>query len=250
MANRKRKEEEKSEGAPAWMVTYGDMMTLLLTFFVLLLSFSSLQEIKFKHAMGSLKRALGAMPKQSSFARNFATKRLSAGEFEDEELMEETRKLKAEIAMMNLDKQVKVTMTDKGAHIVIADPLLFDLGKAEIRGEVYPLLDVVARLIKNTSNTEVLVEGHTDNWPISNEKFPSNWELSTARALAVVKHFAFRNYINPARLAGVGYGEYRPVKPNNSVENRAKNRRVEIYINKKRGEVTSWLPEETEPENP
>ena len=240
---KKKKEEEKAEGAPGWMVTYGDMMSLLLTFFVLIVSFSSIQEAKFKNAMGSLQGALGFMPKQTAVQKNLSFYKNAMGSAQIDEMIDEVQGMKSEIAEMELQGQVKVTMTEKGAHIVISDPLLFDLGKAELKSDIYPLLDMVAKLIKNSPNTEVIVEGHTDNWPIRSEKYPSNWELSSARALAVVKYFAFQCSVNPARLAGVGYGEYRPIKPNDSAANRATNRRVEIFVNTKQQDISLWAPE-------
>ncbi|NQS98111.1 MAG: OmpA family protein [candidate division Zixibacteria bacterium] len=239
---RKKKEEEPERGTPGWMVTYGDMMTLLLTFFILIVSFSSIQKIDFDKAMGSLRAALGLMPHKGGIKRTMHYISKSKGEAGMEEMLEQVIELKKEIAKVELQKEIKVTLTDKGAHIVISDPLLFDLGSDKLKGGVIPALDVVANLIKKSSNTEIIVEGHTDNWPINNERFPSNWELSAARALAVVKYFAFRRGIDPARFAGTGYGEYRPIKPNDTPEHRAMNRRVEIYVNIK-SDYTTMTPE-------
>lgn len=230
MAKRKKKEDEVEEGAAMWIVTYGDMMSLLLTFFILILSFSSIQEVEFEKAMGSLKSALGVLPRKSGVQQQ--SRHLKLGENKvSEELEKEVSEMRGSIAKEELQGQVKVTLTEKGAHIVISDPLLFDLGKANLKPESSVALDLVTKMIKNSPKTEVLVEGHTDNWPISNEEFPSNWELSAARALAVVKFFAFRRGIDPSRFAATGYGEYRPLKPNDTAVNRAKNRRVEIYVN-------------------
>ena len=226
------------------MVTYGDMMTLLLTFFVLIVSFSSIQDVKFESAMGSLKAALGVMTARSGMQRTMKYFR-PAEVTERDEIIEQVQKMKAELAKQDLQNDVKVTLTEKGAHIVISDPMLFDLGSDRLKMDVIPALDIVANLIKSSENTEVLVEGHTDNWPINNPRFPSNWELSAARALAVVKYLAFRENIDPARFAATGYGEYRPVKPNDSVENRAKNRRVEIFVNTKK-EFFSLPPDKVE----
>ncbi len=243
MPNRsKKKEDDVAEGAPGWMVTYGDMMSLLLTFFILIVSFSSIQEVEFEKAMGSLKAALGVLPKKSGLNQHIKIIRFGENQVSDE-MIREVREMKAKIAEKGLQGQVKVTLTDKGAHIVISDPVLFDLGKAELRPEAKETLDIVAELIHRSPNTEILVEGHTDNWPINNEKFPSNWELSAARALSVVKYFAFRKGFDPERFAATGYGEYRPLKPNDTAENRAKNRRVEIYVNVREKPTMSLPPE-------
>jgi len=242
MPKNKKREEEVEEGAPGWMVTYGDMMSLLLTFFVLIVSFSSIQESKFDKAMGSLKAALGVM-KGSTGAHQQIQFFKRTQETTKDELIEQVLNMKAKLADENLQDEVKVTLTEKGAHIIIADPLLFDTGSDKLKSQVVPALDIVADMIRETKGTEVIVEGHTDNVPIHNERFPSNWELSAARALSVVKYLAFRGKLDPARFAATGYGEYRPVKPNDSPENRAKNRRVEIYVNTKEGGFTAAIPE-------
>lgn len=243
----KKKKEECEEGAPGWMVSYGDMMSLLLTFFVLLLSFSSMQESKFQSAMASIKKALGVLPKSAGIHSKMTLFNDQQQQDQDE-MINEVQEMKAKIQELKLEDQIKVTLTEKGAHIIISDPMLFDLGSDQLRMGVVPALDVVADLISGNENTDVLVEGHTDNWPISNPKFPSNWELSAARALSVVKYFAFKKNFDPARFAAVGYGEYRPLKLNTSVENRAANRRVEIYINAKKT-YTKLLPEKVGEKN-
>ena len=237
----RKKKAECEEGVPGWMVSYGDMMSLLLTFFVLIVSFSSMQESKFQSAMASIQKALGALPKNSGVNAKM-TMFNDQQQRDMDEMINEVQEMKEKIKGLNLEDQVKVTLTEKGAHIVISDPMLFDLGSEKLRSGVVPALDVVADLISGNDSTEIIVEGHTDNWPINSSKFPSNWELSAARALSVVKYFAFKKNFDPGRFAAVGYGEYRPLKPNTSVENRAANRRVEIYVNTKKT-YTKFLPE-------
>jgi len=241
---KKMSEKEIREGAPGWIVTYGDMMTLLLTFFVLIVSFSSIQDVKFQKAIGSLRSALGVVKGASGAQNNLKFFRRTEIMENRRELVDQVLKMKTKLAQNGLLNQVKVTLTEKGAHIVIADPMLFDLGSDKLKSDVIPALDMVADLIKSTENTEVIVEGHTDNWPINNERFPSNWELSAARALSVVKYLAFNKQIEPERFAAIGYGEYRPVKPNDSSENRSRNRRVEIFINPVENGFTAAIPEE------
>ena len=226
-----RKEEEKEAGAPAWMVTYGDMMTLLLTFFVLLLSFSSIQESKFERAMGSLKRALGVMKYSSGLQQKMHFFRNTVSSNTDDVFLDQVMGMKETLEKSGLQQEVKVTMTERGVHIIIADQILFDLGKDRLKTDIIPVLDIVTDLMKEAPESEIVIEGHTDNWPINSARFPTNWELSAARALAVVKYFAFRKGIEPARFAATGYGEYRPLKPNDTAEHRAMNRRVEIFIN-------------------
>jgi len=128
------------------------------------------------------------------------------------------------------NKQVKVEMQDKGLVITFVSEVLFDSGKAKLRKDSYPKLDKVASVLNTTvSDLNVGVEGHTDNQPIKKSGWKSNWELSTARALSVLHYLSDKSVAEP-RLAAIGYGEYKPVVPNDSKENRQKNRRVEIVI--------------------
>ena len=124
---------------------------------------------------------------------------------------------------------INVKYEDKGARISFEDALLFDFGKADINSSGLALLDKMASIIKKKSYV-VRVEGHTDNVPIHTNRFPSNWDLSTARAVNVVKYFVEVGKINPKRLSAVGYGESRPMVTNDSPANRARNRRVEIVL--------------------
>lgn len=125
---------------------------------------------------------------------------------------------------------VELYNTPERIKLVISDPLTFETGKATIKPKFKKILTDVAEIIKNTTFTEVRVEGHTDNVPIHTPKYPSNWELSAARALEVTKYLAFQGGLNPAHLSAIGYGEYRPRADNNTPHGRLKNRRVELYI--------------------
>jgi chemotaxis protein MotB len=124
---------------------------------------------------------------------------------------------------------INVRYSNEGAHITFEDFLLFDFGKAEINPGGLAFLERVAALIQKIPHP-VRVEGHTDNLPIHTARFPSNWELSTARAVNVVKYFAGLGKINPQRLSAVGYGDTRPLVLNDSPANRSRNRRVEIVL--------------------
>jgi chemotaxis protein MotB len=129
------------------------------------------------------------------------------------------------------DKQVKLQMMEKGLVITVVGDLLFDSGKAKIRQEAYPVLDKVARVLKeNVPQLNVGIEGYTDNQPIKLSSWKSNWELSTARALGVVHYLVNERRLSPNRLSAIGYGEYHPVATNATKEGRQLNRRVEIVI--------------------
>ena len=124
---------------------------------------------------------------------------------------------------------IKSKLTQKGAYITFDDQLLFDLSKAEINPRGVKLLDAVADVLKDMP-CSIRVEGHTDNIPIHTRRFPSNWDLSIARAVNVVKYLINIDGIRPSRLSAVGYGESRPLTTNDTPQNRSKNRRVEIVL--------------------
>jgi len=129
------------------------------------------------------------------------------------------------------DKQIKLQMMEKGLVITVVGDLLFDSGKAKIKSEAYSLLTKVSEVLKdNMAQFNVGIEGHTDNVPIKQSGWKSNWELSTARALSVLHYLAGDQGISPERLSAIGYGEYHPVASNETKDGRKQNRRVEIVI--------------------
>jgi chemotaxis protein MotB len=129
------------------------------------------------------------------------------------------------------DKQIKLQMMEKGLVITVVGDLLFDSGKAKIRSEAFGLLTKVSEVLKdNMAQFNIGIEGHTDNVPIKQSGWKSNWELSSARALSVLHYLANDQGIQPERLSAIGYGEYRPVASNETKDGRKQNRRVEIVI--------------------
>lgn len=228
MAKKEKKELEEPT-APFWMTTYGDMVTLLMVFFILILSFSVIQLEKFKGAMSSMKGALGVLPE------NISTYKQQKPNYENEEAKTRQEILDAMINMeelikkMGLEDLVQMEYTGDGVIVRMGDDLLFDSGEAGIKKQAYPVLNVVINTFLGKFS-QIYVEGHTDNVPISSKKFPSNWELSAARALNVVKYLNSVGKIKANQLAAVGHGEHRPLVPNTSAANRAKNRRVEVYF--------------------
>jgi len=226
---RKKKQECPPPGAPGWVVTYGDMMSLILTFFILLISFSTIEQVKFKAAISSIQEGMGFFPENASLFMRIKTDAFPQSTAQQEaamvvseiiETLKETESL-GEIELYNTPERIR---------LVISNPLPFESGKAELRPQFKQVLNEVARIIRPTAFTEVRVEGHTDNVPINTYLYPSNWELSAARALAATKYLAFVGGLDPAHLSAVGYGEYRPRATNDTAEGRGKNRRVEIFL--------------------
>lgn len=224
----RKKREDEGKKTPPWMSTFLDMMMLLLTFFVLLMSMVTFEKIKIEQAAGSLKQSFGVLRQGSK------TEVKKESIFKETQIVEEiqsTRKLMSGlvnyIESVNLDNFISVIETDTGVSIRIMDTLLFELGDVSLKEAAYPVLDRIAAIAKGAPYN-IIVEGHTDDLPMrANARFPSNWELSTTRATNVVKYLIEKG-VNPTKLAAAGYAQYHPLVPNVNEENRAKNRRVEI----------------------
>ena len=166
------------------------------------------------------------------------------------ELEQARRLLEDRLQQEIADKQVKIQMLEKGLVITFVSEVLFDSGKAKLKTEAYNSLDKVARVLRETvPDLDVGIEGHTDNVPIKYSGWKSNWELSSARAMSVLHYLIDNKGIAPNRVAGIGYGEYRPVESNSSKEGRRQNRRVEIVIlpkTTKAKDMASAAPSETQ----
>ncbi len=232
---KKEKKEDAPPGAPAYMATYGDMMTLLLCFFVLLVSMSTMEIEKFKAAAASLKGALSVLPFQDRAIPEPQTPRtadqMKKSRERNRRRSQAVARLRQIIEEQNLGGYITVAETTEGIHLVIGDPALFDSGEARIKPVFLPVLDgVVDVLHAGTGNEIIRVEGHTDNVPINTLRFEDNWELSIARSLEVIRYIKSQQKIDPKRLRPVGCGEFHPVAPNDTPEGRALNRRVEIFI--------------------
>lgn len=217
------------------MVTYGDMVTQILIFFVLLFALSTINMQKFQAAMQSFQMAVGILRGGAEIQPVDLSGEGDISEVPNADLValqqleQMYQRVGEYLQEAGLEGVAVTLMEQRGVVIRFKDQILFDLGKAELRPEARAILDKIGRLIAGIPN-HVRVEGHTDNWPIHNERYPSNWELSTARATNVVRYLLETTHIPPKRLSAAGYGEYRPVASNATAEGRAKNRRVDIVI--------------------
>ncbi len=209
-------------------------MSLLLTFFILLFAYSSIDVGKFEQAIISLRIAFGVSVMEGAsgvmeLQRSFGTGNPPGGNIEWARYEEIAQSLEKFFEKMKLKEDAKLEINERGLVIRLTGRALFDFGKANIRKDAIPILNEVIKALKKVPN-QVAVEGHTDNIPIHTKEFPSNWELSVARATRVVRYFIEVGKISPKRLRAAGYGEYRPLYPNDTPEHRALNRRVEIVI--------------------
>ena len=209
------------------MVTFSDMVTLLLTFFVLLLSMANMDKIKFKDAASSIRGAFGVM----SGANPTSVAPPSVVEFapiEDDYMARLYQKVQASMTRLKLDREIEL-VKDRGAVILrVKDSILFAAGGATLKPEAHPVLAKVAELVRPLP-LSLRIEGHSDDTPTGNGDF-SNWDLSVARSIAVLKFLGKENLLPLDRMSSVGYGEQKPLVPNITAENRALNRRVEFVL--------------------
>jgi chemotaxis protein MotB len=214
------------------MLTFGDLMTLLLTFFVMLVSMATFETAKFKITAESLSGAFGVLESFPTIAVNpfLQIPKEDGGENRRKNSINDARKLQQVFQQKQLGESVKVEVTEKGIAILLRDPVGFASGSADLKATGEQIVADIATIVKSTPDLKVRVEGHTDDVPISNSQFRSNWELSSARALSVVELLSEKAGINPANMSAVGYGEYRPAVPNTSEENRTQNRRIQIFV--------------------
>lgn len=224
-----------------WLLTYSDLITLLMVFFVVMYAMSSVDKKKYETVSASLRQALHVEGSANSvIADRMGQLQIEASrpsdqlDTQDVKIEEDTefKKIVDSIesnTTVEDKRSILFNIDERGLVISFLDTLLFDVGSADIRTEAHPVLDRLAVAAKNTPRT-IRIEGHTDNLPIATIQYPSNWELSAARAITVTRYFITKFGIDPKRISATGYGEYRPVRPNYGDDDRRKNRRVDIVI--------------------
>ncbi|WP_430784731.1 flagellar motor protein MotS [Virgibacillus flavescens] len=241
----------KKTGSPKWMVTYADMVTLILVFFILLFSMSQLDQMKFEAVSNSFKDRTvfefnpSAVPldnpdnllnenNSGELNRPEQTNNFSASD--DDQVAEQKDSLNKLMTNVEqyldrneLNNVISASRNERGVVLVLQELILFEPGEADILQSGEPFLNKISSLLAEIPN-QVKVEGHTDNKPMSSFRFPSNWELSGARASSVVRYLVNKHNFDESRFTIVGYSDTKPLAPNDSPENMSKNRRVEIVI--------------------
>ena len=236
-----------------WLVSYADFITLLFAFFVVMYALSTINEGKYKVLSDSIVEAFKNAPTSEKIIYIPSPRPQSAAESgkpipqiipmqkpdvspaaeaEKKRRRENMKSVATDIlkVMEPLVKggQVKVTESNRGISVEINASLLFDIAKADLNSASISVLTAVAKVLA-TDTHQIQVEGYTDNLPIKSPVFPSNWELSTARASSVIRLFA-ENGVGGDRMVAIGYAENRPVDGNETPEGRARNRRVTVMI--------------------
>lgn len=229
MAIRGKKNKEDSP-MPGWEIVYTGFVLILLCFFIMLCSFSSMKEVKVMKFVRSFVDTLSIMPGGADFQPGKVVLPESPDMVNVKSgIAQIYQDMKELVEELGLEQAVELALSEKGLMMVLSDNILFDPGVTEISSQGTPFLKKVRSIIGRTA-FDVRIEGHTDNIPIHTWRYPSNWDLSTARAVNVLRYFLKDEKIASERLSAVGCGEFQPLFPNDSPEHRTKNRRVEIIF--------------------
>ncbi|WP_019639964.1 flagellar motor protein MotB [Paenibacillus fonticola] len=253
MSKKTRHEPHEEHADESWLIPYADLMTLLLALFIVLYGMSSTDAKKFEEMSQAFNSVLtggvGVLDQNSfnSNTKNFNSDNLIPKDSSDgmlkkrDELMRKEqqslealkKRLDNYIKENGLTTQLNTQLNHSALMITISDNALFSSGEADVKPESRKLAKALSTMLEQFPDYEVVVSGHTDNVPISTSEFPSNWDLSSGRALNFMKILLLNDKLDPKKFSSTGQGEYHPVASNNTSEGRAKNRRVEVSIIRK-----------------
>ena len=229
--------EEGKIDPNSWMVTFADLVMLLLTFFVLLLTMSSMDTKKLRDLMTHFKESTGVLELAGAGEVYNLGAFINKYNDTDSLLVVDQKHFLTKIKLMsNIKNMLKdlsndITLSDdeRGVALTFHGNILFDPGKTTLRKEAYPVLDVIGDAIEGCPN-DILIMGHSDSTPMNDEMYGSNWELSTYRGISVLDYLLTKKGLSPSRFAVGGSGSSKPLYPNTSQKNRSLNRRVEIIF--------------------
>ena len=246
MSRRRKKESRHEEHmSESWLLPYSDLLTLLLALFIVLFAVSSVDSSKFDKISRAFNMAFeggtGVFQNPSPIPEERLTgikgeegtdkeKEKKPAEMEKEKLSDIQKKMNAYIAENELDEKLSTSLTDGGLLLTIRDNVLFDSGVAEVRKRDENVAREIASLLVMEPPRNIMISGHTDNVPIRNVEFESNWELSVMRAINFMKLLLENDKLDPSLFSANGFGEYKPVVSNETEAEKARNRRVEILI--------------------
>ena len=243
MARRKKKQRHEEHIDESWLVPYADILTLLLALFIVLFASSSVDAVRFQQLSNVFNQVFtsgtGFMDFPSDSPSNEPTspeQRTGAedleklGKNEQEELTEVQERVNAYIEKNDLTDKLGTDLTDEGMLISIRENVLFESGVAEVRSENRKIAKGISELLVMDLPRNIIVSGHTDNIPIKNSKYESNWDLSVMRSVNFMKLLLENKDLDPEMLSAKGHGEFKPFASNETKKGRAKNRRVEILI--------------------
>jgi chemotaxis protein MotB len=241
LAKKRKKHREEEHIDESWLIPYADILTLLLALFIVLFSMSTVDQQKLEQMAqvfnqifdGGTNFMDNPSPIDVPITPNNTneTEEQSSAYIEDQKALSEIKASVDEyIAVNALEKQFVTKLTDEGLLVTIRENILFDMGKAEVKSEYRQIAEDISDLLVFDPPRNVVITGHTDNIPISSSVFSSNWELSVMRSVNFLKILVSKGTIDPLYFSAKGYGEFKPVASNDTVEGRSKNRRVEVLI--------------------
>jgi len=238
-------DEKPKAGAPLWMVTFADLMALMMTFFVLLYSFSSIDETKYRLIAASMASGFGAVlvsptsaptnalgpPSMMPSPMNQPMGRAQQGSGPGQASVNNEVSEQVEATLQSEIDAGTISVETTGNSVIIRFPeeIAFPPASDEMSDELIPIIKRLSESLADVPGT-IMISGHTDDRPISSARYQSNWRLSTDRAVSVIQLFEEIGTIESSRLTAVGYADTRPISSNDTAEERAKNRRVEIAI--------------------
>ena len=252
MAKKHRHEEHEEHPDETWLVPYSDVLTLLLALFIVLFAMSQIDQEKVERLAESFRAALGAggavgtgpgiLDGSKSMDPNLVPQRPGGAtnyDIENIQLENLQKQLDAYIDSSHLVGQLNSEMTSDGLLITIKDAVLFRSASAELLPESRPVVSNIAKMLTSVSQ-KVVVSGHTDTMASGTAEFPTNWELSSKRAINFMRYMLTQEpTLQPERFSAVGYGEYQPIAPNYNEQGRQRNRRVEVLIMRSHRDVPS-----------
>lgn len=246
MAKKKKHKHHDEHVDESWLVPYADLLTLLLALFIVLFAMSSVDAQKFQQIARSLNAAFTggtgvleypsptpeAQMEQLDVSKEQTKESIEEAQrrIEQQNLQKLQKKINTYIEDNNLETKLQTTLTDEGLMITILNDIFFDSGSADIRSKDVQLAREISGLLVMNPPRNIIVSGHTDNVPISNSDFDSNWHLSVMRAVNFMKILIENDKLDAKAFSAKGFGEYKPVASNDTKEGRQKNRRVEVLV--------------------
>lgn len=234
MSNKKGRHEEHVD--ETWLIPYADILTLLLALFIVMFASSQVNKDKFNEMKTQFNNIFsgGSGIFEGTLNNPAAPDGINTSDTSptaaESEMINDIKKLLDDhINKAGFSEQINTKVYKEGLEISIQDAVLFDSGNANIRADVTQILSTIAKILTDIDN-DIRVVGHTDNVPIKNSEFESNWELSVRRSINVMNYLIRSGSLNPERFVVQGYGEYKPKFSNSTEAGRAKNRRVEVVI--------------------
>jgi len=225
----RRHKEGEQDNLERWLLTYADLITLLLGLFVILYASSQVDMSKYKEVVSAFESIFGGGASGGAVSGERGLMSNPSPQQNAKTSSQLERKVEAAVGQALKQGGAMITTDERGVTVHFLEKFMFDPGDAVIKTDAYPVLDTLGFLLESIPNM-IRIEGHTDNTPINNERYPSNWHLSVARALNVGYYLLQHYSIRPEKIAIIGFGEYHPLVPNDTEFHKAQNRRVDIVI--------------------